>query len=324
MRLIRISCHSNKVDAIVNAIKKAAPIDWVIDNVGGPFEKSIEIITADGRSQQLIDDVQSIFTKTSDWRLVVLPIETILPREQFDLSPAQVRKRTSREELYESVSRGCDLNSDFIIFTVLSSIVATIGLNLDSVAIVIAAMVIAPLLSPIVGFSLGSALGDIQLMLKAIKTSLIGFFIGAVVALLLVQLMGVNVLSNELQERTVLSPWLAALALAAGAAAALSLSTGISSALVGVMVAVAFLPPSVAAVMFAGAGELDMAASAAIILALNIVCALLSAQVVFVIKGVRPRTRDEKKIANWSVTINLLVWAVLLLLLLVLMSHITV
>lgn len=107
-------------------------------------------------------------------------------------------------------------------------------------------------------------------------------------------------------------PEIIALALASGAAAALSLSTGISSALVGVMVAVALLPPSVASALFLGAGDYQSAIGAAILLALNVVCAVLSAQLVFVYKGIRPRTWSSQKKASRSVKINAIVWLGLL------------
>ena len=124
--------------------------------------------------------------------------------------------------------------------------------------------------------------------------------------------MDLNLVSKEMVDRTVISPAIIALALASGAAAALSLSTGISSALVGVMVAVALLPPSVASALFLGAGEYDKAAGAAILLALNVVCAILSAQLIFVWKGVRPRTWSSQVKASRSVKINAAVWVGLL------------
>jgi len=106
-----------------------------------------------------------------------------------------------------------------------------------------------------------------------------------------------------------------ALALASGAAAALSLSTGLSSALVGVMVAVALLPPAATVGLMLGAGHLDLALGALTLLAINIVCLNLSAQFTFVLRGVRPRTWFEKKNAKRAVRINAAIWLTLLVLL---------
>lgn len=109
------------------------------------------------------------------------------------------------------------------------------------------------------------------------------------------------------------------LALAAGAAAALSLTTGVSSALVGVMVAVALLPPAAAIGLLLGAGHREQAIAAALLLAINIVCVNLSAQIVFVLRGVTPRTWFEKRAARRAVLINAGVWLLLLLALVVLL-----
>lgn len=325
MRFIKVNFPADKSDAVIEIINKANPIDWSVDSGYGRYEKAVEIVVAQGRGQDLIDDLQSLFSASNDWRVVVMPIEATLPRPPEDEAKETESNGTNekeekqkaktialREELYQTVANGTKLNWDFVILTVLSSIVAAIGLNGDNVAIVIAAMVIAPLLGPILAFAFASALGDLSLMKKATKTALVGLGIGFGFAFALTFFMDVNLQSKEMIDRTVINPAIIALALASGAAAALSLSTGISSALVGVMVAVALLPPSVASALFLGAGEYEKAAGAAILLALNIVCAVLSAQFIFVYKGVRPRTWSSQVKASRSVKINAAVWIGLL------------
>lgn len=318
MRFIKANFPADKADAVIEILNNSNPIDWSMDSGYGRYEKAVEIVVAKGRGQDLIDDLQSLLSASADWRVVVMPIEATLPRPEEEVIKAEgeaVKKAKTtalREELYQKVSDGAVLNWDFIILTVLSSIVAAIGLNGDSVAIVIAAMVIAPLLGPILAFALAVALGDLSLMKKATLTAMAGLGVGFSFAFALTFFMDVNLVSKEMVDRTVISPAIIALALASGAAAALSLSTGISSALVGVMVAVALLPPSVASALFLGAGEYDKAAGAAILLALNVVCAILSAQLIFVWKGVRPRTWSSQVKASRSVKINAAVWVGLL------------
>lgn len=304
------------MDAVIAIVERATTVDWSIDSGYGRFEKAIEIVVETGQGQGLVDDMQSLLTGTADWRVVVLPVEATLPRPEVPEKTAEKVKTTSlREELYAKVNRDCQLNTDFILLTVLSSIVAAIGLNGDSVAIVIAAMVIAPLLGPILAFALAAALGDMSLMAKASKTALSGLVIGFVFALALTLIVPVNLESFELTSRAIIGPEIVVLALASGAAAALSLSTGISSALVGVMVAVALLPPSVASALFLGAGDYDRAMGAALLLGLNVVCAILSAQLVFIYKGIRPRRWASQQKASRARRINIVVWCVLLCLL---------
>jgi len=320
MRFIKVNFPSDQADAVIDIIEAASPIDWSMDNGYGRYEKAVEIVIKKGQGQPLLDALQSLFANSDNWRVVVMPIEATLPRQEEtedtseapDAAKTMSKTTTLREELYQKVSNDSRLNWDFIILTVLSSIVAAIGLNEDSVAIVIAAMVIAPLLGPILAFALAIALGDLSLMKQATKTAMTGLAIGFLFALALACFMPVNIESLELVSRTIIGPEIIALALASGAAAALSLSTGISSALVGVMVAVALLPPSVASALFLGAGEPEKAAGAALLLALNVVCAILSAQLVFVFKGVRPRTWLSQRKASRAIKVNAAIWAALL------------
>ena len=99
-----------------------------------------------------------------------------------------------------------------------------------------------------------------------------------------------------------------ALALASGAAAALSLSTGLSSVLVGVMVAVALLPPAATFGLMLGHGEFQLALGALLLLAANVVCVNLATKVVFMIKGISPRTWFMKEKARQRMYIYIALW----------------
>lgn len=111
-------------------------------------------------------------------------------------------------------------------------------------------------------------------------------------------------------SRTVVSYDSIALALASGAAAALSLTTGLSSVLVGVMVAVALLPPAATLGIMLGTGEFGHALGAGLLLAVNVVSVNLSSKIVFIVRGVRPRTWYEKKKARHEMIIYITAWIV--------------
>lgn len=105
------------------------------------------------------------------------------------------------------------------------------------------------------------------------------------------------------------------LALASGAAAVLSLTSGLPSVLVGVMVAVALLPPAVTMGIMFGAGREVEAFGALLLLVVNIVCVNLSAKLVFFYEGVRPRTWFEKRQAQRSAWISTAAWLLALIVL---------
>ncbi|MEK9629774.1 MAG: TIGR00341 family protein, partial [Nitrospinota bacterium] len=191
------------------------------------------------------------------------------------------------------------------------------GLLENNVAVVIGAMVIAPLLGPNIALALGAALGDMQLMWKAFKTGITGIGLALVLSIGLGMYHPMHLDSPELMARTDVGLDSMALALASGAAAVVSLTTGLSSVLVGVMVAVALLPPTATLGIMLGAGENQLAIGAALLLAMNIVCVNLAAKVVFLIRGIKPRSWLEKQKANQSMTTYLVIWILSLAILLV-------
>ena len=199
----------------------------------------------------------------------------------------------------------------------LSTIVAAIGLIENNVAVVIGAMVIAPLLGPNLAFALGTALGDTSLMKKSGLTTALGISIAIVLSVVLGFLWPFDVTSPELMSRTNVGISSVVLALASGAAASISLTTGLSSVLVGVMVAVALLPPAATFGLMLGHGNFDFAIGAGILLAINVVCVNLASKLVFFLKGVRPRTWWEREKAKRAMVIFILMWLVTLMILVV-------
>jgi uncharacterized hydrophobic protein (TIGR00341 family) len=178
--------------------------------------------------------------------------------------------------------------------------VAAVGLIQDNVAFVIAAMVIAPLLSPILALTFGTSLGDKGLIFNALKTSSTGLIAAIIPCIILGVFIDLSAGSDQLMERTEINFATMCVAFASGAAAVLSMTTGVSSALVGVMVSVALLPPAAAVGLFIGSGDYGFAIDASLLLLTNIVCIGLSSQIVLYIMGIRPRTFLEQKSAQYS------------------------
>ena len=108
--------------------------------------------------------------------------EASLPKPAAKLVEASARRKfiALREELYQDVAGGAKLHRDFLLLTLLSTIVAVFGLTADNVAAVIGAMVIAPLLGPNMALALATTLGDRKLL----RQSLVRNLEGVVLALL--------------------------------------------------------------------------------------------------------------------------------------------
>ncbi|WP_417470679.1 TIGR00341 family protein [Maricaulis sp.] len=315
MRLFELSmADGDRVEPVHQAVLATGPLDCSLSEADSGGRRLLRMVFKEGDGQKALDTIATMLEHQEDWRLVVLPVEASLPKvEEIDPEVKKKHRMVAlREEIYQDIEAGTKLDRDFLILTTLSTIVVVFGLAADNVAAVIGAMVIAPLLGPILAFALGSALGDFALMTKATRTALSGLFLGMAISVVIGLVFDVNLGSAELTNRTIVGLDSTALALASGAAAALSIVAGLPSTLVGVMVAVALLPPAASTGLFAGSGEFPLAMRAALLLMINIVSVNLAALLVFFFKGVRPRTWLERRSAKRSVYINAAVWAVLI------------
>lgn len=335
LRIIEISAPPESSDKIKTLSERYEAIDiWQALRKTGWLDKTEDKrittrILVDVKNQQdMLDALQRAVINNESWRITLIPVEATLPAptapERANTDKLKIRDifrgSITREELHEDMTKGASLSFDFLVLIFLSSLVAGIGLIQSDVAIIIGAMVIAPLLGPNLALAFGAALGDQSLIIKAIKTNIIGLTFTMIITILASFLVTPDdvIQSTEMMNRTNVGYASIILALASGAAAVLSLTTGVSSALVGVMVAVALMPPAVTLGVTLGNGQFDLAYGTFLLLATNIVCVNLAAQAVFRLKGVKPRTWYEEKKAKKASRINTLIWLALLTLLAVL------
>jgi uncharacterized hydrophobic protein (TIGR00341 family) len=277
----------------------------------------VQMVTETGQSEAVMDRLEQMFGTREEFQLALLPLEATLPRPAEPETPANETRtrasgRISREELYQEVNEGLKVRSTFVMMVLLSSVVAAIGLYRNDTAILIGAMVIAPLLGPNMALSLAATLGDSQLAWKAIRTNTLGVALSLLVAAAFGLLLTITPELPAIQHRSQIAAGDILLALASGAAGALAFTTGLPSALIGVMVAVALMPPLVAFGMLLGSGHLLASLGPLLLLATNVICLNLAAVATFVAKGVRPRTWWEAERAKSATRRAALVWGVLL------------
>ena len=182
----------------------------------------------------------------------------------------------------------------FTVMLALSVIIAALGLSLDSDAVIIGAMLIAPLMTPIIGAAAALVMGWPRRLGQAALAVLAGSAgaVGISFALTSVLPAGSQVLTPAVLSRT--SPDLRdlAVALAAGAAGAYATARAdVSAALPGVAVAVALVPPLAAAGFTLAIGREDLASGAALLFAANLVAIVLVGSVVLVACGFVPSGR---------------------------------
>lgn len=316
MRVVEVVAPAKYHEKLIEIAERHEAVDYWSGAEVEDGRRMFRILISDEARQPLIDSLQNIVTVNEQTRILIHPIDAALPRpEARDDEEEKARiagASATREELYHQIAQGAAMDFNYFLMVGLSTVVAAIGLIENNVAVIIGAMVIAPLLGPNLALAFGTALGDKTLMWQSFQAS----FLGAALTLMVSVVIGIAwplpSYSEEILARTNVGLDGVALALASGAAAVLSLSSGTSTVLVGVMVAVALLPPTATMGLLIGGGKFQLAAGAALLLAVNIVSVILAAKLVFLAKGIKPRTWLEKQKARQSMTIYLILWAVLL------------
>ncbi|MCO6413450.1 MAG: TIGR00341 family protein [Thiogranum sp.] len=324
MKVIEVIADAGFLDTLVAIAEQHNAIDTWFGGTGEDGRKIVRILVRPEERQAIMDSLQSSLVAQKNARINVLNVEVTLPRVEEAAEEDETEKKrkatsATREELYNEIEKGARFSGNHMLLVFLSTIVASIGLLEDNVAVVVGAMVIAPLLGPNIALAFATSLGDRELMWASLRTNLAGLGMALVVAIIIGMVLHVEPRGEEIMTRTGIGPAGVVLALASGAAAVISLTTGVSTALVGVMVAVALLPPTATLGMMLGAMHWQHAAGAALLLAVNVVCVNLAAKLVFLYRGVKPRTWLEKRKAKQSVVVYVTVWVVALLILLVVM-----
>lgn len=323
MKLIEVVADPGDLDAMASFVAEEFDgLECWHSEMAENQRQSIRMLVDDSMRQAVLDRLQDLLATTSNARIIVMPVEAVLPRvengEVSANSKSSNSKKSSgstREELYDQIGKGARLDGNYLILVMLSTVVAAIGLLENNVAVVVGAMVIAPLLGPNLALAFAATLGDRDLMRSALWTNLVGLSLALLLSVVIGWIWPVPNPGVELLSRTDVGFDDVVLALASGAAAVLSLTSGVASALVGVMVAVALLPPAATLGMMLASAQFQLASGAALLLAVNIVCVNLSANLVFLFKGVRPRTWLERNKARQSTVWAGLFWVIVLVML---------
>lgn len=319
MRVIEVITDQGHVPTLRGIAEQQEITDIWVGHIDEDGRCSTRLLVRPEKQQAVIDALQAFLSAVVNTRVLVLPVEVTLPRIEEN-NPEEEKRNSvtrSREELYQNIVSGAKLDSNFIYMVIMSTIVAAIGLLEDNVAVVIGAMVIAPLLGPNMALAFATTLGEGKLLWSALKANITGLFLALGLSILIGLIWPLNFDSHELMARTDVGMDGIVLALVSGAAAVLSLTAGLSNSLVGVMVAVAILPPTATLGLMLGAGHYQHALGAALLLAVNIVCVNLASNIVFLLKGIKPRTWYEKQKAKQSMIVFVLFWFVVLIVLVV-------
>ncbi len=232
-------------------------------------------------------------TAITEYRVVIQAVEATLPRPEVDADEGETQAggeaaeendeesaaRVGRAELYEYARDATDVSSYYYSLIALSVIVAAGGMLRNQTAVVIGAMVIAPLVGPNLALALGTTLGDPDLLKRSVRANVTGLALALGGALGLGVVMTVDPATSELAGHAIMG----------------TPDTPLAA-------------PAVATGLLLGAGHPDPALRAGLLTVTNVVALNLAAVCTFLLLGVRPRDWRDVAQARTSTRIALVLW----------------
>ncbi len=201
-------------------------------------------------------------------------------------------------DLFISLREDARIHPTYLVLMVLSTMLATVGLYQSSSAVVIGAMLLAPLMAPIVSLAMGLLRYDTKLSRTSILTIIMGIIIALSAASLISLLFPHNPITMEMQARLNPSLFDLAVALVAGIAGAYTKShKEILQSLAGVSVAVALVPPLAVAGIGLGMGDFHFFGQAFLLFSTNLIGITFAATLTFRMLGYSPVVRNKKGFA---------------------------
>jgi uncharacterized hydrophobic protein (TIGR00271 family) len=215
------------------------------------------------------------------------------------LSHAELSPEERREVLEDLLVFGKTNRRQYLIrmavLMILSTVIATAGLLSDSAAVVIGAMLVAPMMNPVMGAAGSVVMGWSSRFYRSILLVL-AMGVGAVLLSMAITALSPDIvfLPEQVLARTRPTFYDLLIALAAGSAGAYTITHKESGAIPGVAVAVALLPPLASAGVLIVAVEMELALRALVLFLTNLIAMVLAAALTFMAAGVSPASARRR------------------------------
>ena len=210
-------------------------------------------------------------------------------------------------KIRESLLKDSQLDQNYLILILSSCLIATFGLLINSVAVIIGAMIIAPLMLPLRGLSFATLEGDAKLLRKSAEAIAFGTIIAVSCSLVIGLVIGLPQFGSEISSRT--QPNLIDLLIAivaGGISAYAKIRPEMSDAIPGTAISVALMPPLCVVGLTLSQGQWDAALGASLLYLTNLIGINLACIVVYVWGGYT-RSNELGRNLSWGVSTVLIV-----------------
>ena len=280
----------------------------IVDGVKAQESKTFDMVVVGSRNIKKIRKlVRGLRNQDDGKSLAVVRPSVSIGRKvlrEFQAKIRQIVPQLEREErisLVEKLETNSKFNFDFCALITLSTLIAALGLADNSTAVVIGAMLVAPLMTPLVGIGFALIQGNLDLIRKARWAVLIGFAnafaIGVLIGFLKMLFDDMNT-TLEMAGRDSPGALDLFVALASGIAGAYAMSRkGLNGAIPGVAIAAALIPPIATSGISLAIGNFELFVGSLLLFLTNVVFIVLGTALVFWSVGIdtRPQKANSEK-----------------------------
>jgi uncharacterized hydrophobic protein (TIGR00271 family) len=219
-----------------------------------------------------------------------------------------------QEEIVHTAEESATPSLDYIVLIIVSSILATFGLLLNSNAVIIGAMLVAPLMLPLIAFATGMTIGKLRLVSRSTSVLLQGILAAFLIAIFIGVVSPTQIITPEMAARGNPTFMDMAVALASGFLGAYATARKhIPSALAGVAIAAALMPPLSTIGLGLAFGDIPLAKGATLLFVANIVSIILAAWGTFFWLGMRPLAgTEDTRARRWTSGVLVFLFVVVL------------
>jgi uncharacterized hydrophobic protein (TIGR00271 family) len=222
-------------------------------------------------------------------------------------SPFPKLTLSERNEIYQQMWGASHPGIDFFILIGLAGIIATAGLLLNSPAIIIGAMLVAPLMSPILAVAMSIVQGDLRLLRLSSSATMLGIMLAVGVSIAITLITPTHINTTEILSRTEPNLLDLLVALASGAAGGYAAARKeVAAALPGVAIAAALVPPLGVVGYGMGTGQIDIAGGSALLFTTNLIAIIVAAAIVNLLLGFRPTQARMRQVVQLKFFLSLL------------------
>lgn len=293
-------------------LSSSTPFEFTVDSVAvSSKEIAIEVIQSElninyGKKFQDSINEKNQYDEKENFNVRYLPKGEL--KELLIKGKIPFLKKASEEDMKEtftSIKEGAKVTSIFLTLMILSTLLATVGIFQDSTPSVIGAMILAPLMTPIVSLAMGTVRSDNFIIKKSVQTLVLGvlsvLFFSSIVTLLMPL---DNATTSQIYSR--INPNLLDLfvAIFSGIAGAYAASKEeVAKSLAGVAIAVALVPPLCVSGIGIGWGELNIVYGSFLLFLTNLFGVIVAASLTFMLLGFAPIHRAKKGIVYSSIMV---------------------